>query len=164
MPPLVPISVPAGSPLTGPVQLTLYAGVPFVEVTVIVPSKLPLHKAAVFVALAIKETGCVIVLVVVVVHPFKSVIVIVYAPLDITDTSPGSQMLQTRALPPVDITNTSAQQKDRERAWLSDITDTNYQHRYEWSAPTQAVSADSSGQCRHKRSVQTRAVSTDTNY
>ena len=51
------ISLPAGLPDTGPAHETLYAAVPSVAVTTIVPSALPLHKAAVLVAEALSATG-----------------------------------------------------------------------------------------------------------
>ena len=60
-PPLALISVPAGLPVFGPVQLMSYGEVPPVAVPVTVPLELPLHKVEVFNADAVKIAGCEIV-------------------------------------------------------------------------------------------------------
>jgi hypothetical protein len=73
--PLVVISVPTGLPEVVPVQLTLYGAIPPVAVIDAEPFVNPKQVTFVGIFEAVNNVGCVIVTVVVAIHPFASVTV-----------------------------------------------------------------------------------------
>ena len=76
------ISFPAGAPLTGPFQLTLYGAVPPFAETIAVPEAPPKHRTGVGVAVEAIGVGAVIRIgLITKLHPFTSLTVTAYDPV-----------------------------------------------------------------------------------